>query len=143
MAWSQLKAQFESLIADSLASRLNVHLTAYERKNPLYVGRGWFTLDGEEIVSVQIPSFYSDNFRFSVETLDFGDAVYEFINSPFEQSVKSGDELVQAFVYIDRRFGKRRLSKVNQEVLHPFAKALFAVRCRAEGIEIEDAPDDA
>ncbi len=61
MVWSKLKKQFESFLAASLCGRLKVHVTEYTHANSMDVGRGWITLDGREIVSVQILSFYSDN----------------------------------------------------------------------------------
>jgi hypothetical protein len=124
MMWSKLKKRFESLFAESLRGRLRVHVTEYTRSNPCDVGRGWFTLDGEELVSVQIPSFYSDHFNFRTETLDFGKAVYQYVSLSIDDAKDASDELVTAFVHLDRRFGKRSLKEVDPHALHLFAREL-------------------
>ena len=138
MSWSKLKDRFESLFAESLKNRLRVHVTAYTRKSPFDVGRGWFTLDGHELVSVQIPSYHCNNFQFRIETLNFGAAVYEYLSMPIDQARSSSDELIAAFAYLDRRLGKRSLRVVDRSRLHPFARLLFETRCEAEGIALED-----
>ncbi len=132
--WSKLRRRFESLFAECFRGRLSAHVTEYTRTNQLDVGRAWLTLDGKELVSVQIPSFYSDSFNFRTETLDFGKAVYEYVSLPIDEAKASSDELVAAFVHLDRRFGKRSLREVDPCLLHPFARQLFQARCEAEGL---------
>ncbi|MGL5079195.1 MAG: hypothetical protein ACRDBG_25625, partial [Waterburya sp.] len=64
MQWSQVKKKFESLLASCLQNRLKVHITKYRDTSNFDLGKGWITLDGKEVVSVMIPSFYSNNFLF-------------------------------------------------------------------------------
>ena len=66
MQWSRAKKQFESLLAPSLQKRLRVHVTEYSKskyfKSKYFksdldaagqtMGRGWITLDGNEVASV-------------------------------------------------------------------------------------------
>jgi predicted enzyme related to lactoylglutathione lyase len=127
MAWSKLKERFEAQVATPLRGRLRVHVTSYT-KSAMDVGRGWITLDGREIVSVQIPSFYSLNFQFRTETLDFGKAVYEYLSLPIEEALASSDELIAGFALLDRRVGKRTLAKIKADQLHAFARILYDVR---------------
>jgi hypothetical protein len=134
MVWSKLKKQFESFLAASLCGRLKVHVTKYIRANSMDVGRGWITLDGEEIVSVQIPSFYSDNFHFRTETLDFGQAIHHYLSLPISEALASTDEIVAGLALLDRRVGKRSIAKISPEDLHPFSRLLYKVRCDADGI---------
>jgi predicted enzyme related to lactoylglutathione lyase len=132
MVWSKLKERFESQVATPLRGRLRVHVTRYT-KSAMDVGRGWITLDGREIVSVQIPSFYSFNFQFRTETLDFGKAIYEYLSLPIEEALASSDELIAGFALLDRRVGKRTLAKIKADQLHAFARILYDVRRAAEG----------
>ena len=66
-----MKKRFESMLAERLSGRVEVHVTAYS-KAACDVGRGWVNLDGREIVSVEIPSFYDSKETYSTETMDFG-----------------------------------------------------------------------
>lgn len=135
MVWSNLKKQFELMLAPALRGRLQVHVTAYDNTNAMDVGRGWVTLDGKEVVSVQIPSFYSNNIGFTPETLDFGQALHQYLNFSVQQALGSSDALVSGFAYLDRRVGRRTLQSVDVGKLHEFAQILYKVRCAAEGIE--------
>src|SRR4051794_15502690 len=137
MSWSQLKKKLEALLAPSLRGPLEIHVTEYTRKNAFDVGRGWITFDGKEVVSVQIPTFYSDNFRFPPGTMDFGQAVHEYLALPVSAARASSDELLVGFSFLDRRTGKRTLKGVRPESLHPFARILYELRCRVEGLEGE------
>lgn len=98
------------------------------------VGRGWLTLDGKEIVSVEIPSFYSNNISFSTETLDFGKAIGQYLSLSIKDARTSTDELICGFTFLDRRVGKRSLALVNTEDLHEFSRILYSVRCAAENV---------
>ena len=134
MQWSKLKKRFESLLAPSLRGRIQVHLTEYTKTNQFDVGRGWVTLDGKEIVSVQIPSFYSNNITFSTETLDFGKALSHYLSLSIDEARASTDSLVCGFAFLDRRLGKRSLASTNTQNLHEFSRILYGVRCVAENI---------
>lgn len=133
--WSKVKKQFESLLAESFGGRMHVHVTEYTRTNRLDVGRGWITLDGTELVSVQIPSFYSNNISFRTDTLDFGAALRKYLLLSITDARASQDELISAFAFLDRRLGKRTSEATNVSELHEFSKILYRVRCKAEGIE--------
>lgn len=134
MQWSKTKKQFESLLASSLRKRVQVHVTEYT-KSSIDIGRGWFTLDGKDVVSIQIPSFYDNNIKLSTETMDFGQAIRTYLNISIEEAVLSNDPLIKGFVFLDKRFGKRKLNEINMSNLHEFSKVLYVIRCNAEGIK--------
>lgn len=138
MQWSGLKAKFEDLLAPSLRGRVQVHLTEYT-KSCFDIGRGWVTCDGEEVVTVDIPSFYTNHMLFRTETLDFGQAIGEYVQMPIHEAMHSSDEIIQGLVFLDRRLGQRSLDKINSEYLHEFARRLYELRCRIEG-RIRDMP---
>lgn len=101
MQWSKAKKRFQLLLAPSLQKRLDINITEYRDTSGLDIGRGWITLDKKEIVSIMIPSFYSDNFYFRTETLDFGKAIVTYINMSIEEIKKSEDELINGFMLLD------------------------------------------
>ena len=136
MKWSKIKKRFESQLAIVFQNRLHIHITEYTKAN-FDIGRAWITLDGEEIVGIVIPSFYDNNITFTVETLNFGEAVYQYLSLSIEDAIASEDALIKAFSFLDKRFGKRKLKKVNIEELHPFSVILFSLRCKVEGIKYE------
>lgn len=133
MQWSALKAKFEDLLAPSLRGRVQVQLTCYT-KSCFDIGRGWVTFDGEEIVTVDIPSFYTNHMLFRTETLDFGQAIGEYVQMTITDAQHSSDEIIQGLVFLDRRLGKRRLSKIQPENLHEFSRRLYELRYQVEGI---------
>jgi hypothetical protein len=139
MQWSKLKKRFEDRVAPCFAGKLRVHVTEY-RNNSMDVGRGWITVDGEQIASVQIPSFYDDHITFSPQTLDFGAAVGIYVDISVEQALQSKHPIVQALGFLDKKLGKRRLKAIDPEILHPFPLITFKLRCEREGLPIATAP---
>ena len=139
MQWSKLKKRFEDRLADCLRGRLRIHLTEY-RTNSMDVGRGWMTLDGEEVCSIQIPSFYDDHIIFESWHFDFGRAIGEYLTMSVEDALASPHPTVQALAFLDRKLGKRRLRQIDGQHLHAFPKITYALRCRLEGIPQDAAP---
>ncbi len=86
------------------------------------VGRSWITLDGEEVVSVRIPSFYDDNMVSPTETLHFGHAAGDYLQMSLREALESPDVLISGFVFEGKRFGKRRPENMGAADLHPFAR---------------------
>lgn len=136
MQWSKLKKRFEDRLADCFERRLAIHVTEY-RTNRMDVGRGWITLDGAEVCSVQVPSFYDDERIYSTETYNFGQAVGEYLNMAVEDALVSEHPIVQALAFLDRKVGKRRLQKIDAEALHDLPLTTYRLRCELEGIKVE------
>lgn len=73
---------------------------------------------------------------------EFSDAVAledleAYLSMPLEDALVAPSPLVRALAMIDRRFGKRRLRALQfakNEL--PLVRALHALRCEAEGIDI-------
>ena len=134
MQWSQAQKRFELLLAPSLKNRLKVHICEYRNTSGFDLGRGWLTFDGEEIVSVMIPSFYSKNFPFRIDTLNFAEAIIKYINLDIQEIKKSPDELINAFMFLDRRIGKRFIKNITLSSLHPFVRITYLLRSEVEKI---------
>ena len=45
-----------------------------------------------------------------------------------EEALKSNNPLLQALAVIDKRLGKRRISRIDKNTLHPLAERLFTER---------------
>ncbi len=136
MQWSKLKKRFEDRLATCFQRRLRIHVTEY-RTNSMDVGRGWIILDGAEVCSVQVPSFYDDERVYSSDTFDFGRAVGEYLNMAVDDALASPHPIVQALAFLDRKVGKRRLKDIDGEDLHDFPRITFLLRCEMEGIPLD------
>jgi hypothetical protein len=134
MKWSKLQERFEQFLAPTLRGRLKIHVTSYRETMGFDVGRGWITLDGEEVLAVQTPSFYDNRIRFETETLSLGRAVGAYVGMSLGAARSSPDPVVRGLAFLDRRLGKRSLGSVNKDRLHAFEKALYEIRCDAEGV---------
>ncbi len=50
MNWSQLKKQLNSLVCPEVRDRVGIHFTRYRESHDEDYGRGWITLDGEQLL---------------------------------------------------------------------------------------------
>jgi len=66
----------------------------------------------------------------------FYGAFYEYHNSSIDKSLESLDPLVRLFAIVDRRVGKRRLEKIQQEVEKQpeWLQAFFKLRLVETGL---------
>lgn len=68
MRWSQLKRQVEQRFAESVRGRVEVWSTRYRGTHDRE-GRGWITVDGEEVASMCTLSAYAEQHRRAAEAL--------------------------------------------------------------------------
>lgn len=87
---------------------------------------------------MRISSFYSSNFMFRTETVDFGSAVYAYLSMSIDEIKHASEELIQGSRFLDDRVGRCTLRRVDRSELHPFAQTLFDPRCAAEGLSTVD-----
>lgn len=146
MQWSRAKKQFESLLAPSFQKRLRVHVTEYSKASRdasgQAMGRGWITLDGDELVSIQIPSPGDSQLGLPPGTMSFGQAVRAYLDLTLDQAMVSTDGLVRGLAFLDRRLGKRRLKKVEISELDGFSALTYGLRCQAEGVRVSTESRD-
>ncbi len=134
MKWSKLQKRFQQLLAPALRGRLKIHVTSYRETMRFDIGRGWITIDGEEVLSIQTPSFYDNRIMFEPEALSLGRAVGVYLGMSLGEARLSPDPVVRGLAFLDRRLGKRSLVSVNKDRLHALEKALYEIRCHAEGV---------
>ncbi len=66
---------------------------------------------------------------------EFEAALKEWTSLSIEDSFASDNPLIRAFAMVDRRLGKRRLQQiVLTDSEHPLVRALYQLRCDAEGL---------
>ena len=90
----------------SLQNRLKVHITKYRETKNFDLGKGWITLDNQTVVSIMIPSFYDQDFLFPTETMNFGEAIVNYVNMNIDEIKQSPDELINGLVFLDKNWQK-------------------------------------
>ena len=56
------------------------------------IGRGWITLDGKEVITVRVPSFYDEDHTYSTKTMGFGRAVGSLLQMSIDDAIAASDE---------------------------------------------------
>lgn len=67
---------------------------------------------------------------------EFNDALFEYLNMPLDQILRSEHMIVRALGIFDKRLGKRRLASMNVSGEHELIQGFFRVRCAFEGLRI-------
>lgn len=164
MQWSQLKHRLESLFAESVRGRVEIHSTTYHQWNDSGdAGRIWVTVDGREVLNLctnymlQYPDWMSERLTRQIADLklpapsanpddserkehliywrhEAHALLFEYLNLSIEDAVTSQAPLVRGIAMLDRRLGKRRLSILRSQELHAWQRLMLDVRCEAEGM---------
>ncbi|HEX8773125.1 MAG TPA: hypothetical protein VF735_05930 [Pyrinomonadaceae bacterium] len=146
MQWSKLKARVKDLICPELRDRIEFYVTSY-RESHDGADKVWITVDGEKICSCKhYPHEWAkaDAYRAGlrgeeIKSLlakeeihspgNFGDAMRIYLDSPIHEALESSDPLVKAFAIVDRRAGKRMLSKLEiSDSEHSLVKRFYELR---------------
>lgn len=159
MRWSKVKQLVEERFAKRVQGRVHVYSTHYQCP----CGRGWITIDREELVDfstmlsgLKYHALYHETTKTpcarhpairdedrtpgnlvepgEFSRFDLHKACWEFLHTSIDQALASPNPLLVALALLDARVGKRRLQKVQAETLHPLANALFKFRKQVEGM---------
>lgn len=152
MRWTAARARVEELMAPSVASRIGLHVARY-RDTHMNDGRGWITVDGEQIVSFDTRIFNNRVYaspttvatsRAAEEAarrdgifahFDFTRAIDAYPNLAIDEALASTDPIVRGLAMLDRRLGKRRLAQLTVAASEPpFVRMLLEIRRSAEGL---------
>jgi hypothetical protein len=158
MQWSKLKKRVEESFADSIKGRVQIYSTHYSCS----CGRGWITVDGEELVDLSTllsgliyGCFYHESTKTDCAThpavpdgerspgdlvapgefsrFDLHEACWEYIHSSVNDSLKSQNPLIASLAVLNARVGNGRLTRLAKQKLHPLTRALLEMRMNAEG----------
>jgi hypothetical protein len=159
MRWSKLRKLVEDSFAESVRGRVHVYSTRYQCS----CGRGWLTIDGEELANLcsllsgsRYRAFYHETTKTecrkhpavkdeerkignAVEPGEFSrfdlyEACWAYVHSNVNDSLKSENPLVVSLAVLDYRVGKGRLRKLSAQPLHPLTSALLDFRMKVEHI---------
>lgn len=161
--WSQIRYKLENeYIAESLKGRIRYFATTYS-KCPDHEGRAAILLDGKQIISGSyceqwskaelLPKDetlkarlsrefpYMDNTALEYGQFDqrcFYNAFNEFDNQSIERSLYSENLLIRIFAILDRRVGKRTLSKLRENIQNEpqVFQLFFSIRMDAEEMKL-------
>jgi hypothetical protein len=159
MRWSSLKHQVEERFAESLRGRIALHDTWYRHAGHDRVGRVWLTIDGQEIANFCAFRYWNAArplidqakarglyfiYDATRERLNAGgifdrddahDALHWSLSSSVDEMLGSDSGIVRALAMLDRRLGKRRLTRLTlapDEIT--LVRGCYALRCEAEGL---------
>lgn len=161
MRWSKLKKRVEDSFAGSVKGRVRIYSTHYQCS----CGRGWITVDGEELVDLSTMltgliyrCIYHEATKTDCAThpavpdeerrpgnlvepgefsrFDLHEACWEYIHSSVDDSLSSKHPLIVSLAVLNAKVGKGRLKRLAEQKLHPLTRALLEVRLNAEA-----APD--
>ncbi len=143
-SWAGLKKQLSETLCDTLINRVTYFLTRYHDVHNSY-GRAAILLDGKEMVCFSwiemyyqerdITTLYKEMPGFPYEELvkkmkskwdanctyyemDFLEAVLQFRNMPIQEALESENYIIKALAIMDRRVGKRTLSRILEEAAY-------------------------
>jgi hypothetical protein len=157
MKWSKLKKRVEDSFAESVKGRVQIYSTHYQCS----CGRGWITVDGEELVDLSTmltDLIYRCAYHEATKTdcathpavpdeerkpenlvepgefsrFDLHEACWEYIHSSVNDSLNSNHPLIVSLAVLNTKVGKGRLRKLAERKLHPLTRALLEIRLDAE-----------
>ena len=140
------------MLADSVRDRVTFGVTSY-RKCHDQMGRGWISIDGNEILNM--PSINFDNEVYhrgragqvpyqeaekEVRALnlfsqwDLHNSLYEYLSLSMDEILVSDNPIIRATGMLDARMGKRRLLKIENAEEHDLVRRFYLFRCAAESL---------
>ena len=161
LAWSKLKAHYESQLADSVKGRVAIRSTSWRpHKSP---GRACIEFDGETVLDMCCfrqnnelwrrysprlgDEVYSEELSREVRKeiadegifsrYDFGDVLHLYMSLGMDDILAHSFPLVRALGMLDKRLGKRRLRTLAEaEEPNPAVRKMLDVRLACEGMRL-------
>lgn len=157
MRWSKVKKLVENSFAESVKGRVKVYSTHYQCS----CGRGWITVDGEELVDFSTMlsgSVYGYIYHETTNTIcakhsavkdedrtegnliedgefsrfDLHNACWDYLHQSIKDPLESENPLIKSLAVLNAKVGKGRLVKIAEQNLHPLTRALLDFRLKAE-----------
>ena len=163
MQWSKLKQITEDKFAESIQGRVELFSTSY-RKPRSDNGRGWITIDKEEIVNfATVSSLWNFGAYFHEATqtnclthpavadddrtagkiiedgefsrFDLHNCCWEYLSLSVLEGLEHKSPIVNSLAVLDKRLGKRRLVTIDIQKLHPLPRRLLEFRLSVENLK--------
>lgn len=125
--------------------------------------RGWITVDGKEVVNFSTPdSFYlnGSDYHFATPTnctvskeieyknrnpnllsekgefskFDLSHCCYAYLDLNIDEAINHESPIIKMLAVLDKRLGKRRLKKLNDQEQHPLVRFFLNLRIESEEI---------
>ena len=157
MRWSKVKKLVEDSFAESVKKRIKVYSTHYQCS----CGRGWITIDGEELVDFSTMlsgNIYGYVYHETTNTIcakhsavkgdertegkliedgefsrfDLHIACWDYLHQSIKDSLESENPLIKSLAILSAKVGKGRLGEIAKQNLHPLTRALLDFRLEAE-----------
>ena len=136
--WSQTKKKLESFLCDSLKNRVEFFCSNYRMHDG--IGRAYITVDGKEVYNMcTLKRDYYRNPKPGVYSqVEFMEAVDVYLNKPIENLLKSDSLLIRLLVLLDRRIGKRTLTRMKSTMANEdeIIQYFYKLRCGAEKLSL-------
>lgn len=126
--------------------------------------RGWITVNGKEVVNFSTPdSFYlnKNDYHFATPTncavpteieyeertpgrlsekgefskYDLSHCCYVYLDLNIDEAINHKSPIINMLAVLDKRLGKRRLLKLNENELHPLVRYFLNLRLESENIK--------
>ena len=150
MRWSQLKHRVESLFADGVRGRVQLYTTHYRGGVSIINGfehRSWITIDGKPIVNMHrhyyvdgvYPDF-GDPRRFEMGLFTWWDlprAAFDYLNMSIHEAMTTDNTMIRSFAVLDRRLGRRRLTRLDPALEIPLVAELLRFRLEVAGLSAQ------
>lgn len=166
MKWSKLKQTIEDKFADAVKGRVELFSTRYNKPNSS-TGRGWITIDGEQIVNfstMKSGEIYRCVYHEATPTdcvthpavpdeqrtpgqlieegefsrFDLHNCCFEYLNLTVEQGLAHESPLINLLAVLDKRLGKRRLPSLKDQKHHPLVRRMLDFRLKVDGLVKEE-----
>jgi hypothetical protein len=144
--WSKLRKLVRDRFAPEVRDRLDINSAAYGAST---CGHAWLTWDGEVVANFCTSAFINaDGYLPDApprppgpnELVGYGEfsrqdayhACWALVHDlSIEDALADDDALVRALAIVDARLGKRRLTQLDPEALHPLPRRLLELRLEA------------
>jgi len=118
--WSKNKKRLNQLMCDSLKNRVDFHCVAYRMQDG--IGRCYITVDKKEIFNMcdikskvyQLKEGVILDGNYS--QILFFDLLHQYFDNSIEESLQSNEIITKILVLLDRRIGKRTLTKMKSTI---------------------------
>jgi hypothetical protein len=153
MQWSKLKSRIKLLMCPELQDVIDFHVTRY-RKAHSWISESWITVHGQRVFDCgsrtyareSAHEFWSNEDCLEVqegarkveevlkrrevhEPQYMGDGLRAYLDLSIDEALISENPFIKAFAIVDRRVGKRRLTKLQIEAdEHSLVKEFYKLR---------------
>lgn len=136
--WSKIKKEYLRFLAPSVAKRIDIYATRYNKCSCCCMGREWITFDKNEVFDIiEHDAWTPDDIHQrkawkSSDCDNLGNNIVTYTKLSIEEIINSDNPVIKALGFLDKRYGKRRLKSIDLDQLHPLEKLMYKIRVNCE-----------